>query len=430
MTDEAIIGYLNFAYNSTNDWNKAGEVASNEETVKTGDSNTDMVRVYAVIMFVSALGMILVAIRKNRKGIVKLFGIFAVVMVAGLASVTTNTFAAESYKVTEKYTDKDAKKEYNFDKTVEKDGVTYQLSDVKYDAIEKKVPADVTKTLEMKSALTTYADAEFGETVEKDGITYKLAGVEKDVTGVAGRTQYHEEMLNYNEVTGDKAISDTINSTVTDPVTGKDYGVTLSLVSKKVVKSAVSDEFKFDITFYVTNGRYFRYKDKLVTYNENTPDVMQFSDEILSDLNLDPELYKINSIEWDGEAYTNEDGVLCRKAAAVGNRVINDYEVIYGGDYNLPADANAYNWVGKYEATVNDPVGGTEYDITATATYTEYNAGQVEANEEKVKSSGFITFVKNHPAAFAGVSVLIIAALVIVFLFFLKVRKSNKYPQE
>lgn len=430
MTDEAIIGYLNFAYNSTNDWNKAGEVASNEETVKTGDSNTDMVRVYAVIMFVSALGMILVAIRKNRKGIVKLFGIFAVVMVAGLASVTTNTFAAESYKVTEKYTDKDAKKEYNFDKTVEKDGVTYQLSDVKYDAIEKKVPADVTKTLEMKSALTTYADAEFGETVEKDGITYKLAGVEKDVTGVAGRTQYHEEMLNYNEVTGDKAISDTINSTVTDPVTGKDYGVTLSLVSKKVVKSAVSDEFKFDITFYVTNGRYFRYKDKLVTYNENTPDVMQFSDEILSDLNLDPELYKINSIEWDGEAYTNEDGVLCRKAAAVGNRVINDYEVIYGGDYNLPADANAYNWVGKYEATVNDPVGGTEYDITATATYTEYIAGQVEANEEKANPSGFITFVKNHPAAFAGVSVLIIAALVIVFLFFLRVRKSNKYPQE
>ena len=430
MTDEAIIGYLNFAYNSTNDWNKAGEVASNEETVKTGDSNTDMVRVYAVIMFVSALGMILVAIRKNRKGIVKLFGIFAVVMVAGLASVTTNTYAAESYKVTEKYTDKDAKKEYNFDKTVEKDGITYQLSDVKYDAIEKKVPADVTKTLEMKSALTTYADAEFGETVEKDGITYKLAGVEKDVTGVAGRTQYHEEMLNYNEVTGDKAISDTINSTVTDQVTGKDYGVTLSLVSKKVVKSAVSDEFKFDITFYVTNGRYFRYKDKLVTYNENTPDVMQFSDEILSDLNLDPELYKINSIEWDGEAYTNEDGVLCRKAAAVGNRVINDYEVVYGGDYNLPADANAYNWVGKYEATVNDPVGGTEYDITATATYTEYIAGQVEANEEKANSSGFITFVKNHPAAFAGVSVLIIAALVIVFLFFLKVRKSNKYPQE
>ena len=88
-------------------------------------------------------------------------------MVAGLASVTTNTYAAESYKVTEKYTDKDAKKEYNFDKTVEKDGVTYQLSDVKYDAIEKKVPADVTKTLEMKSALTTYADAEFGETVKK-----------------------------------------------------------------------------------------------------------------------------------------------------------------------------------------------------------------------------------------------------------------------
>lgn len=430
MTDEAIIGYLDFSYDSTNDWNKAGEVAANEETVtvKTGDSN--MMAIYAALMIISILGMILVAFKNGKKGIAKMFGIFAVIVAAGLVSGRTDAYAAESYQVTEKYTDKDANKEYDFDKTLEKDGITYKLSDVKYDAIEKKVPADVTSTLEMRSALTTYSDADFSETIEKDGITYKLAGVEKDAAGVADRTQYYEETVNYNEITGDKAVKDTITTIVTDPVTGKDYEVTLPLVSKKIVKSTVSDEFKFDITFYVTNGRYFKYKDNIVTYNENTPDMMQFSDDILSDLNLDPDLYKLNSIEWNGEAYKNDNGVLCRKATAVGNRVVNDYEVVYGGDYGLPADANAYQWVATYEATVNDPVGGTEYDITATATYSEELAGQVGANEEVVRKGGVVTFLGNHPVVFAGVSVLIVAAVVLIFIFFLRVRKSNKYSQE
>jgi len=54
--------------------------------------------------------------------------------------------------------------------------------------------------------------------------------------------------------------------------------------------------------------------------------------------------YKINSIEWDGEEY-KENGILCRNAVAKGNKVVNDYTSLYGGDVYLPAHNLAYKYV-------------------------------------------------------------------------------------
>lgn len=42
-------------------------------------------------------------------------------------------------------------------------------------------------------------------------------------------------------------------------------------------------------------------------------------------------IYKINSIEWDEEEY-KDNGILCRNAVAKGNKVVNDYTALYGGD--------------------------------------------------------------------------------------------------
>ena len=55
-------------------------------------------------------------------------------------------------------------------------------------------------------------------------------------------------------------------------------------------------------------------------------------------------IYKINSIEWDGEEY-KENGILCRNAVAKGNKVVNDYTSVYGGDAYLPANNLAYKYV-------------------------------------------------------------------------------------
>ena len=52
----------------------------------------------------------------------------------------------------------------------------------------------------------------------------------------------------------------------------------------------------------------------------------------------------MNSIEWDEEEY-KDNGILCRNAVAKGNKVVNDYTALYGGDAYLPANNLAYKYV-------------------------------------------------------------------------------------
>lgn len=142
-------------------------------------------------------------------------------------------------------------------------------------------------------------------------------------------------------------------------------------------------------------------------------------------------IYKINSIEWDGEEY-KDNGILCRNAVAKGNKVVNDYTALYGGAAYLPANNLAYKYVATYTADVTEPDAATIYDITATAIYTL--EGEVLADEDVViiKEVGvFSRLINNHPVAvtFGALTVLIVISCVVVFLVFLKRRQMNKYEK-
>lgn len=142
-------------------------------------------------------------------------------------------------------------------------------------------------------------------------------------------------------------------------------------------------------------------------------------------------IYKINSIEWDGEEY-KENGILCRNAVAKGNKVVNAYTALYGGDAYLPANNLAYKYVATYTADVTEPDAATIYDITATANYTL--EGEVLADEDVVtikKVGVFSRLINNHPAVvtFGALTVLIVISCVVVFLVFLKRRQMNKYEK-
>lgn len=432
MTDEAIIGYVEYNYNSKPDWDKNGEVAANEDFVaapKTGDNNNILLY---LLMAGSSLLLLVYFMVKNKKGMLKVFGLFATVFVMAIAVGRTDTFAATTQiKKEETYTSADSNKEYDFEKTVKDGENTFRLTDVKYVSTEKKVEGTVTKSVVKTSDLSTYSTAEFAETITENGITYSLADVEKVTTGVGPRTQYLEETLNFTAATTTEAIPETVKTKVYDEVTGQYVEAEISLISTKVTNTEVSDDFSFSIKFYVTNGRYFSYKDNIITYNKSNPELMPYADEILKDLNLDSSIYKINSIEWDGEEY-KDNGILCRNAVAKGNKVVNDYTALYGGDAYLPANNLAYKYVATYTADVTEPDAATIHDITAAAIYTL--EGEVLADEDVVtikKVGVFSRLINNHPAVvtFGALTVLIVISCVVVFLVFLKRRQMNKYEK-
>lgn len=106
---------------------------------------------------------------------------------------------------------------------------------------------------------------------------------------------------------------------------------------------------------------------------------------------------------------------------------------MYGNNVTLPANNDAYVWVAKYEAVVNEPDAATAYDITATATYSDGDNSNSKSDgaavSETTEKTTFATYIQNHPAVVAGVSFFVIVLLVILFIIFLKIRKSNKHAE-
>ena len=431
MTDEAIIGYIEYNYNTMPDWNKSGEVAADEAVVgapKTEDNQN--VLLYLLMVVTSVIIMLSIIMKKKR--IFKTFGLFAVLFVIGVSFGKTDAFASTNeIKREETYTSADSNQKYDFDKTITENDVTYKLTDVKYVSKEKKVEGTVTKSVVKTSDLSTYSTADFAETITENGITYSLADVKKVTTGVGPRTQYLEQTLNFSAATTGDGIPDSVKTKVYDEVTGEYMETEINLISTKVTNTEVSDEFSFIIKFYVTNGRYFSYKDNIITYNKDNPGLMKYANELLKDMNLDSSIYKISSITWEGNEY-KENGVLCRNAVAKGEKVVNDYTAVYGGDATLPANNLAYKYVATYTADVVEPDADTVYDITATAIYVPQ--GDVLADEEvvTVKKVGFVkNMINNHPTAvtFGALSLLIIISCAVVFMVFLKRRQMNQYEK-
>ncbi|MDR1766813.1 MAG: hypothetical protein LBR77_12255 [Lachnospiraceae bacterium] len=58
---------------------------------------------------------------------------------------------------------------------------------------------------------------------------------------------------------------------------------------------------------------------------------------LLEDMGLDPSRYFVDDVAWDGEAYTDADGTLCRNAVATGRKMVMDIRATYGGEARLAA---------------------------------------------------------------------------------------------
>lgn len=69
---------------------------------------------------------------------------------------------------------------------------------------------------------------------------------------------------------------------------------------------------------------------------------------LLKELGKKEEDYRIESIDWAGEAYRDENGVLCRDARASGSRRVWDCRAVYAGETALP-DYTRYRLLMEYE---------------------------------------------------------------------------------
>ncbi|MDE6021805.1 MAG: hypothetical protein K2H01_12510, partial [Ruminococcus sp.] len=268
----------------------------------------------------------------------------------------------------------DENKKYDFAESIEENGKKYNLKAVNYEILSSEAlmrEEVVENTVDYKDLYKK--DVTAAETLEiiKDGkpLTVNLKGVEYTPTIITNRTEIVSSFTDYSYKTVKPEPAETKTVTYHDYASGEDI---ISTLTFKELKEEDGWDWRNDvtipITFTIYNAEYYALGDKLVPYNHEKPALSGYETDILNELKLDTEKYRINSFEWDEEPYYIGE-VQYRKAVAKGERYAAHYIAVYESNVKLP-DVPGYNAVAKYQNTVDVESGERNYEMQATAIYT------------------------------------------------------------
>lgn len=400
MADEAKVGLMNFSYNEKKDFEVAADSAL--VTPQTGDSS-NMLK-YMVIMLVSGIALLGCLFGKNKKAFIKVFGAVFVFLAVAFAG-NNKTYAATTFTEEEKFESENKEAEYDFKKNKSKDGVDYTLTDVKYDVKAKQI-ANITKT---NTVLVTDAAPVFEESIVENGITYRLKSVTTAEGDMGSRSVTYTKVYTYNGLTKTDDIPAVVAGSVRDEATNEVSTINMTQTGLVKKNEQKSDDFVFSIN--VVSGAYFMYKDNLVEYNAENPNLMQYKDSILEDLGLSKDIYTVESIEWTSEPEADADGMIHREATVKGYKEIADYEATYVATVDYPTANVVYT--ADYEADTTKNT--TFYEIKGTATY-QLTSEIVDTNTSGTKKTDFKSVFKNPVVvgSFSAVVIVIIAVIAIV----------------
>lgn len=220
-----------------------------------------------------------------------------------------------------------------------------------------------------------------------------------------GRTETVSKNVSYSKVRLDYTIPQTYTTKYTDKKTSTAIDVHLKL--DNMVKSGAywidTDGLKGVVTGYDALYYNLNNSDTQIPKNEKQPVYKGYENAILKSLELSDD-YKITGSSWDGDAYYNAEGVLCRNCIYDAQLKVCDITASYSATVDLP-DIITY---------------------TATSTYEDEESSlyTIEAEYEKAETEKNIS----TPLIVAGVVIglLILAALISGILVYLSKKKKSK----
>lgn len=318
-----------------------------------------------------------------------------------------------------------------FNDTYEKDGVTYELSNITSEILDEE-------TVEGDSYIyTTAGVSEQGElidpeqTIEHNGTIYQLKSKELKETTSDAFTKHVERTISYFDIEDNDQIPGIAEIVATDDF-GNEISKYMPLIDFTIEKENWDSSFEFPIKItdydadsFMLNGTEVQKGDPLINYER----------EFLEYLGLDVDYYKINSIEWDGEEYRS-NGHVCRNAIAKGDKVIKDITALYGGEMAF-GTATLYS----YECTYINPEkpDTTIYTVKATATYKVSHDNIIAPKEPAplipdTPSQNFfqrmIDWAIENPIAALSIGTLIVVCIVILILFLLSRKKKEEEKEK
>ena len=358
----------------------------------------------------------------------------------GLKEVTVKTDDVEpgagsfDKKLTYETYDQNGDAKAYLPETITVHGETYVLSATQNVSLVTKEDV-VPSTLSYNSEVFTGDESEYepaDSMIGGDGRSYVLVSKTLNEKEAEERTEYKEVKMTYKGVEAGVQIPDKKETEFEDVDTKQTVKAVLDLKDTQTLSEQWKDEFSFPITISGYDADVFVLNGKEIP---KTEDLTPYADDFLAYLKLDPESYKVSSINWDGEAYTGADGTVMRNARGTGSKRVRDIEATYSGEVSMPAIVGkSWSYVYQEDIPAEESV---IYTMAVTATYEkESGAAVVEEQSFLEKIVGFITAtyeaiveaVQEHPVASALFMVLL--AGILAFLMTKKIKNRCVYNKE
>ncbi|MBS6953510.1 MAG: SrtB family sortase [Enterocloster asparagiformis] len=400
-------------------------------TPKTGD-NTPLAQLIICVL-ICLIGFILSAImiiknKHNKPGggagngpsPKRILGML-VVFIASLNLSQTSYAASAEITVTKSYTTSDPKRIPELEAFPEEkivDGKVYHLQSVTQTELSEHPIMD-------EGMIHTVISEAFVDEAEnhmpenhfiENGITYYLKSFEVVPAELEARTVPVTSTIQYPNMEAVEAVPPTAKVTVTDEVSGQQQEVIIPLQRYTFSNARWINGFEFTITVSDYDADAYLLGNITVPLQEEYP-LAGYENELLDLVGVDRQAYRIDNIEWLGQAY-EKDGRIYREMRATGQKEVADCTAVYGGEAALEAvQAQAIQAIYTYTKPKTNANGtvATEYEMQATATYVQ----------QKSLWDNFIDFITNP----ITISIILVLLFVVLSLYIISRRKKRVTKQ-
>ena len=352
---------------------------------KTGD--TSNLPLLLAVWLASATGIIGLALyywktrntRKKQRG--KKVGMFLILSILMVGLPAGNAQAAEE-KIENLYEERQYttqnpdsdEAEKLFEKELERDGVTYRLSEIQTEVINEDggsagSPLEIAGTPMLREKAE---EKKPEDVIQLDGVDYQLQESTLEETTIEAHEETVEETVTYEAVEAKDVIPSQISVTVTDDTTGQRMEAIASIASQNFSEERWEDNFSFTVTFHEYGIDGYWLGDQVFMLDEENLNFNGYEELLLSLIEAEPENYRIHNAEWAGEPYEDSEGITCRDAVVSGEKLVRDCVITYRGTAVFKEEPGV-RYLASYKPKESAEDGTITYTMKAIGIYTPKN---------------------------------------------------------
>ena len=352
---------------------------------KTGD--TSNLPLLLAVWLASATGIIGLALyywktrntRKKQRG--KKVGMFLILSILMVGLPAGNAQAAEE-KIENLYEERQYttqnpdsdEAEKLFEKELERDGVTYRLSEIQTEVINEDggsagSPLEIAGTPMLREKAE---EKKPEDVIQLDGVDYQLQESTLEETTIEAHEETVEETVTYEAVEAKDVIPSQISVTVTDDTTGQRMEAIASIASQNFSEERWEDNFSFTVTFHEYGIDGYWLGDQVFMLDEENLNFTGYEELLLSLIEAEPENYRIHNAEWAGEPYEDSEGITCRDAVVSGEKLVRDCVITYRGTAVFKEEPGV-RYLASYKPKESAEDGTITYTMKAIGIYTPKN---------------------------------------------------------